>query len=82
MYEELRTEYPDHYSVHVAYLQVFDPLDKRNIPVPKKQFSTVEDLEKIVTICDLVLNNINEETLLAHIATKTDIRTDAAKVKM
>lgn len=82
MYETLCNDYPDHYPVHTAYLQVIDPLDKRNIPIPRKQFGIFEDLEKIVNICDQVLSNINEEALLAHIAMKTDLRTDAAKVKV
>lgn len=82
MYETLCGEYPDHLPIHTAYLQVFDPLDKRNVPLPKKQFSTPEDLDRIITICDQVLNNISEDALLSHIATKTDLRNDAAKLKM
>lgn len=82
MYETLSTEYPDHNPVHTAYLQALDPLDKRNLPVSNKQFSTPEDLAKIVTICQQVLSNISEEALLAHIALKTDLRSDAAKVKV
>lgn len=82
MYETLCEEYTEHFQVHTAYLQVFDTLDKNNLPVPNKEFSTVEDLEKIVSICNKVIDNINEDALLAHIATKTDLRNDATKVKM
>lgn len=82
MYETLCEEFPDHHPVHTAYLQVFDPLDKSNLPLPKKQFLVPDHLNKVINICEKVLGSISEEALLAHIALKTDLRSDAAKVKM
>nr|XP_023016876.1 tripeptidyl-peptidase 2-like [Leptinotarsa decemlineata] len=64
----------------MAYLQLIDPLDKRILPGSKKQTTSV-DLQKVITICTNVIGNINEESILAYIATKTDSRSDAAKIK-
>ncbi|KAJ8975804.1 hypothetical protein NQ317_013735 [Molorchus minor] len=80
MYEELCKEYPDHILIHSAFLQVLDPLDKRVLPSFKKQCS-VDDLDKVITICNKVIDSIKEESILAFIATKTDLRPDAAKIK-
>ncbi|KAJ8930438.1 hypothetical protein NQ314_016765 [Rhamnusium bicolor] len=81
-YEDLLKEYPDHLLIHSAYLQVLDPLDKRILPSFKKQTCSIEDdLNKVINICNKVIESINEESVLAFMATKTDLRPDAAKIK-
>uniref|UniRef100_V5I9M9 Tripeptidyl-peptidase 2 n=1 Tax=Anoplophora glabripennis TaxID=217634 RepID=V5I9M9_ANOGL len=81
LYEELIKEYPDHLLVHSAYLQVLDPLDKRVLPTFKKQTWSADDLNKVISICNKVTESLSEESILAFIATKTDLRPDAAKIK-
>lgn len=85
MYEELLQEYPDHLVIHSAYLQVIDPLDKRALPTVTKlkQNGSVEDINnKVINICNKVLSGLNASSILAFIATKTDLRPDAAKIKI
>lgn len=81
IYEELIKDYPEHFLVYSAYLQVIDPLDKRILPGFKKQNSSVEELNKVLNICNKVLCNINPESLLVFMATKVDLRPDATKIK-
>ncbi|KAG5891542.1 hypothetical protein JTB14_028560 [Gonioctena quinquepunctata] len=81
LYEELVKEYPSHLLVHSAYLQLIDPLDKRILPSTKKQTVSLGDLNKVLAISSKVVSSINEESILAYIATKTDLRSDAAKIK-
>ncbi|CAH1153592.1 unnamed protein product [Phaedon cochleariae] len=81
IYEDLTKQYPEHLLVHSAYLQLIDPLDKRVLPSIKKQTYPVDDMNKVIAICNKVIEGINEESVLAFIATKTDLRQDAAKIK-
>lgn len=64
-------------------MQIADPLDaKRAFPVLNSKISFTKDAQnKIVSICDKVLENINEDSLLAFAAIKSDPRPDAAKIK-
>ncbi|XP_060515966.1 tripeptidyl-peptidase 2 [Cylas formicarius] len=78
LYEDLQKSHPNHLPIHSAYLQVIDPVDKKfNV----KKNPTSEELNKIIAICNKVLENVKEETVLAYIATKTDSRPDASKYK-
>ncbi|CAG9855173.1 unnamed protein product [Phyllotreta striolata] len=81
MYEELTKDYPEHLLIHSAYLQVIDPLDKRVLPSFKKQTFSVEDLNKVLIVCNRVLSGINQESVLVFMATKIDLRPDATKFK-
>ncbi|VEN44644.1 unnamed protein product [Callosobruchus maculatus] len=79
MYEELTTQYPDHSVVHSAYLQVIDPLDKKILP-GSAHTCKAEDLQRVISVCNAVIDSLNE-SILAYMATKTDLRTDANKIK-
>lgn len=81
MYEDLLNLYPDHLVIHSAYLQVLDPLDKRSLPNPKKPIPSADSLTKVIGVCNKLLESINEDSVLAYIATKTDLRSDANKIK-
>lgn len=72
----------NHLPIYSSYLQLIDPLDKRALPnIKKKPTASVEELTKVVTTCDKVLSSVNDETVLAYMAVKTDLRPDAAKYK-
>ncbi|KAH1023665.1 hypothetical protein HUJ04_012827 [Dendroctonus ponderosae] len=83
LYCELLKNHPNNLPIHSSYLQMLDPLDKRILPALRKKPSvTADDLNKIANTCDKVLNSLNEETILASMAVKTDLRVDAVKVKI
>lgn len=83
MYCELLKNHPNNLPIHSSYLQMLDPLDKKILPaLGKKPTVTADDLNKIASTCDKVLNSLNEEAILASMAVKTDLRVDAAKLKM
>lgn len=83
LYEDLTKTYPNHLPIHSSYLQLIDPLDKRILPnINKKPNTSLEDLNKVVSTCEKVIENVNEESILAYMATKTDLRSDAAKFKV
>lgn len=55
---------------------------KRQLPVFKKEHSiNVDDINKIVAVCDAAIKSVNQENLLAYFAVKTDTRTDNIKIK-
>lgn len=83
LYDELTKTYPNHLPIHSSYLQLIDLLDKRVLPTFKKKSSgTLDELNKVIATCEKVLGSVNEETILAYMATKTDLRSDAAKHKV
>lgn len=79
-YKTFVEEYNDYLPFHTAYLQVIDPLDKRVLPLSKNTHNK-NDLTKVITIANEVIDKIDQESLLSYIATKTDLRSDAAKIK-
>ncbi|CAG9759947.1 unnamed protein product [Ceutorhynchus assimilis] len=83
LYEDLIKTYPNVLTAHSSYLQLIDPLDKRVLPaVRNKICGNADDLNKVISTCDKVLKSVNEETILAYMATKSDLRSDAAKYKV
>lgn len=84
MYEEFLEEYPEHLPLHTAFLQVLDPLDvRRAFPFLTNKPSTItkDSQNKIITICDKAMDNINEDGILAFSAMKADLRPEATKIK-
>ncbi|KAF7287504.1 hypothetical protein GWI33_001464 [Rhynchophorus ferrugineus] len=82
-FDDVTKTYPNYFPVYSSYLQLIDPLDKRILPsVIKKTSGTVEDLNKVISTCERVLESVNEENILAYMATKTDLRSDATKYKV
>lgn len=58
---------------------------KRQLPIFSQeeiQLQTRADIEKIINLCDTVINNLFQDTLLAFYAIKNDARPDAAQIKM
>lgn len=82
MYESFVEEYPEHLAFHIAFMQQIEPIDKRILPsIKNKSNATKTDLNKMIKIAEKVIDATKEETLLAYIATKTDVRPEAAKIK-
>ncbi|KAL1492743.1 hypothetical protein ABEB36_010950 [Hypothenemus hampei] len=82
LFEELSKTHPNHLPIYSSYLQLLDPVDKKNLPsLTTKLSSNADDLMKIISVCEKVLGSVNEETILAHMAVKSDLRSDAAKLK-
>lgn len=86
LYSDLCKEYPDNMQLHAAYLQVLDPLDaKHALPIIEdnecRSNKEKDHLQQVIKICDNVINFVNETEVLAYIATKADLRPDAAKIK-
>lgn len=83
LYEELLQEFPDHTVIHTSYLQSLDPMEpKRQLPVFKKEHTiNIDDVNKIITICDTAVKSINQESLLAYFAVKNDPRPESSKIK-
>lgn len=85
LYEELCTEYPDHLPIHVSFLQsIISSEAKRQLPLfdeNELKNQNRNEPEKIINICNKVLNNINMESLLAYYAIKNDCRSDSTKIK-
>lgn len=92
LYEELCQEFPDCLQLHTALLQALNPMDpKRQLPLLKNQLTSPQPQEqntkvinswsKIISVSTTVLDNINQEALLAYFAIKNDQRVDAAKIK-
>lgn len=81
----MKTEYPDYFPIYTAYLQSKDAIDaKRQLPLLTKEEILAQnrgEIEKIMTICDDVINNIPQQVLLAFYAVKHDPRPDAAQTK-
>ncbi|XP_066157913.1 tripeptidyl-peptidase 2 isoform X2 [Euwallacea fornicatus] len=82
VFEELLKSHPNHFPIYSSYLQLIDPLDKKSLPnIKRKPVGIEDDLNKVLSICQKVLDDINEEAVLAYMSVKTDLRTDAAKHK-
>lgn len=75
--------FPDHLLIHTSYLQSLDPMEpKRQLPVFNKEHTiNSDDIVRIMSVCDNVIGNINQENLLAYFAVKNDTRSDSAKIK-
>lgn len=83
LYEELLRDYPEHILIHTSYLQSFDPIEpKRQLPVFKKDHTiNVDDLKKVISVCDTAIDSIKQDSLLAYFSVKHDTRSDSAKIK-
>ncbi|XP_050313767.1 tripeptidyl-peptidase 2 isoform X2 [Anthonomus grandis grandis] len=82
VYEELAKTYPNHLPLHLSFLQLIDPLDRKVLPTLKRKLTqNAGDVRKVINICEKVLENVNEESILEFLATKTDLRPDAVKHK-
>lgn len=83
LYEELLRDYPDHILSHTSYLQSFDPIEpKRQLPVFNKEHTIkVDDLKRVISVCDAAIDSIKQDSLLAYFSVKHDVRSDSAKIK-
>nr|SVE86715.1 EOG090X04Z9 [Daphnia similis] len=68
MYEELKTDFPEHIPIYIARLQALESEKERN-------------LKAIVETADLALKKINMSELLEFYGLKSDTRKDATKIK-
>lgn len=68
MYDELKTDFPDHIPIYIARLQALESEKERN-------------LNAIVETADLALKKINVSELLEFYGMKSDGRKDATKIK-
>lgn len=68
MYEELRTDFPEHIPIYIARLQALESEKERN-------------LKAIVETADLALKKMNVSELLEFYGLKSDTRKDATKIK-
>lgn len=86
LFVEMKSEFPDHFPLYSAYFQAKDQMDaKRQLPLLTKTeilAQNKEEVEKIMAVCDNVINNISQQSLLAFYAIKSDPRPDAAQTKM
>lgn len=82
----MKSEFPDHFPIYSAYFQSKDQMDiKKQAPLLNKNeilAQNKEEIEKLMAICDSVINNTSQQSLLAFYAVKTDPRPDAAQNKM
>lgn len=82
----MKTEFPDHFPIYSAYFQSKDPMDiKKQAPLLNKDeisAQNIDDIEKLMAVCDNVINNISQQSLLAFYAVKNDPRPEAAQNKM
>lgn len=82
LYEELLKEFPDHMLTFTSYLQSLDPMEpKKQLPVFTEHSVNTEDINKIVSVCDEAIKNINQDSLLTYFALRTDTRSESAKIK-
>jgi len=86
LYEELKSSYPDHLTVHTAMLQCLEPSEpKKQLPfidsVDTSDSSVIATANQIINIADTIINIVDQTQLLAYFGTKADHRPDAAKTK-
>ncbi|GJQ85876.1 hypothetical protein Trydic_g15333 [Trypoxylus dichotomus] len=85
LYNDLLKEHPECIEMHTAYLQCIDPFGpKTQLPSIIKAHSTTlmkPTVKKFITICDQVLNQVDQEKLLAYFSIKVDLRRDAFEIK-
>lgn len=82
LYEKMKNKLKDHLLIHTAMLQNMEPESQRYLPGFAKNSPTREYLLKVISIADLVINNVNQTELLAFIGTKSDSQADIpSKVK-
>lgn len=81
LYEELLKKYPDHLSLHTAMMTSLEPDSKRILP-GQDLTKSLENASRILAIAKTVSQEINETELLAYIGMKSDLRPDAAKIKI
>lgn len=85
LYEELSADFPDHLPIHTSFLQSIVSSDpKKQLPLltaKEIQAQNKSEIEKIIGVCNKALENINQESLLAYYALKSDQRLDATKIK-
>lgn len=83
LYNELKSAYPEHLSVHTAMLTSLDSTESRRC-VPHNDISenSANLANQMITVADAVISSINQDKLLAHFGLKNDQRPDAAKIKV
>lgn len=81
-------EFPDHLPIHTAFVtSIIASIDsKRQLPYLSLKDLDQQELgstysDKIIKVCNELLENVNQEAVLAYYAVKTDTRVDAAKIK-
>lgn len=91
VYKDILDMFPNYLPAHVSICQKLDPVEIKNqLPFTyKKSLSSITELDatkdvfkRIVELCDLVISGTDSNALLAYYGLKTDIRPDAAKIKM
>lgn len=68
MYEELKSDFPEHIPVYIARLQALESEKDRN-------------MKAIVETADIALKKIDVSELLEFYGMKSDTRKDASKIK-
>lgn len=76
LYEKMKSEIPDHLSIHTAMLQNLEPESRRYLPGFLQGTPTRDYLLNVMSIADNVINNVNQTELLAFLGTKTDQQTE------
>jgi hypothetical protein len=79
LYDELCAKHPDHLAVHTAMLAHLEG-EGKEWPGSAKPLPTTT-LTRIQAVADKVISAVDAKELLAYLGTKSDQRTDAAKIK-
>lgn len=92
VYAEVIAEFPDYLPAHLAMIQKWDSIDLKNqFPFTFRKSladksldkeNLIQTLENIVKLANLVIDKTDTNVLLAHYGLKSDVRADAAKIKL
>jgi tripeptidyl-peptidase-2 len=82
LYNDLRSNFPNHLPVQTAMLTSLDSSDApRHVPHDDLSDATVNFSNQIITIADEIIKSVDQEKLLAYYGLKNDQRPDATKIK-
>ncbi|KAL1115752.1 hypothetical protein AAG570_006042 [Ranatra chinensis] len=81
LYGELKSEFPDHMTIHSSMLQSLEPDSKRPFPGVPETPETLDTCSRVLKISSEIVKAVDQEALLAHLGTKADHRPDAQSIK-
>ncbi|XP_017768276.1 PREDICTED: tripeptidyl-peptidase 2 [Nicrophorus vespilloides] len=80
LYNEILGEFPDYIPTHSSYLQALEAMDARKQIVLNK--NKLDELKQVIEICDNVIENINQDSILINNSIKCDQRPEAGQIKL